>query len=60
MSVAISILLRLGAQIEDINVNSANGLLLFKVLPDNLVDNGVRNRSELGSETGSSGGELGF
>lgn len=55
MGVAISVGFGLGAQIEDINVNSANRLLLLEVLFNNLVDNGVRNRGELGSETGRGG-----
>lgn len=61
MGVAISVGFRLGAQIEDINVNSANRLLLLEVLFNNLVGNGVGNRGELGSETGrGGGGDLGF
>lgn len=56
MGVAISIRLRLGAQIEDVNVNSIAGLLLFEVLADNLVDGGVGKGGEMGSEARRSGG----
>lgn len=58
--IAIRIVLRLRTQMEDININSIDGLFLFEIFTYDLIDQRVRDGGERGSDGGWGIGEMGF
>lgn len=60
MAVGVSIGLGLLTEIEEIEIDSMDGLLLLEVLADDLVDGGVGDGEERRSETGGGAVDLGF